>query len=289
MTDPNKRFALGTVQFGLNYGISNDAGKTEENEVAEILEAAWEKGIDTIDTAKNYGDSESVLGKKLKHPFRIVTKFPARADTSEKIEQSLLASIKALKTKSVYAFMAHDTDLLIKTPELWKTLVRIKEKKIAEKIGCSLYTPEQLQRLIDLNIVPDIVQFPYNFLDQRFNPFFKGLKTMGTEIHVRSVFLQGLFFMKPDQLPSWFESVKPILRKLQLVLPGKNDLAGWLLQFVLKEENIDKIVLGVNTAQQLKANLSALMNLNPISIDADNNIPKEILMPNLWPKMYNKL
>ena len=89
-------------------------------------------------------------------------------------------------------------------------------------------------------------------------------------------------------MPAWFESVKPILKKLQLALPDKNDLVGWLLQFVLKEE-IDRVVLGVNTAQQLRANLSALMNQNSISIDADNNIPKEILMPNLWPKMYNKV
>lgn len=288
MTDSEKRIALGTVQFGLDYGISNNAGKTEENEVAKILEAAWEKGIDTIDTARGYGDSESILGKQLKHPFRIVTKFSASADTPEKIEQSLLTSMRALHTESVYAFIAHDTDLLISTPELWKTLVRIKEKKIVQKIGYSLYTPEQLQRLIDLDMLPDIVQFPYNFFDQRFNPFFKTLKTIGTEIHVRSVFLQGLFFMKPEQLPGWFESVKPILRNLQQALPDKNDLAGWLLQFVLKEEKIDRVVLGVNTSQQLKANLAALMNLNSISVNAYNNIPQEILMPNLWPKTHNK-
>jgi aryl-alcohol dehydrogenase-like predicted oxidoreductase len=283
-----RRFAIGTVQFGLDYGISNISGKTEEKEVAEILETAWQNGIDTIDTANGYGDSENVLGKQLKHPFRIVTKFSASADSAAKIEESLLNSTKALQTKTVYGFLAHDADLLIKNPELWKSLYGLREKKLVEKIGYSLYTPEQLVQLIDLKIIPDIVQLPYNFLDQRFKPFFQELKSMGTEIHIRSVFLQGLFFMNPDKLSAHFEPAKPVLKNLQLALPDRNDLAAWLLQFVLKEKNIDKVVLGVNNSQQLNANLSGILNQYPVSIAAGHALPKEILMPYLWPKKIEK-
>jgi len=281
-----KKLALGTVQFGLNYGISNMSGMTAENEVAKILEKAWQKGIDIIDTARDYGNSENVLGKQLKHPFRIVSKFPARADNAQKIQQSFTTSINALHTKTLYGFLAHDADLLIKNPQLWKVLVSLKEKKLVQKIGYSLYTPEQLQQLLDLKIIPDIVQVPYNFLDQRFKSFFRKLKSVDTEIHIRSVFLQGLFFMKPDKLPVFFESVKPVIKKLQLALPDMNDLAAWLLQFVLKEKNIDKVVLGVNNSEQLNANLSGLLNLYPINIDSENIISKKILMPNLWPQNF---
>jgi len=285
MRDQNEtKLALGTVQFGLNYGISNVCGKTEEKEVVNIIETAWQNGIDTIDTARGYGDSEGVLGKTLRHPFRIVTKFPVSADTPQKIEQSLRASLKALGTENAYGFLAHDADILIKCPELWKMLVGLRKKKVVEKIGFSLYKPEQLKRLIELGILPDIVQFPYNFLDQRFKPFFQKLKSMGVEIYARSVFLQGLFFMKPCQLSIHFESLKPLLKRLQLELPDKDDLAAWLVQFVLKEKDIDKIVIGVNNSQQLKAILSGLLNQYSISVDTDTNIPEELLMPNLWPQ-----
>ncbi len=283
MTNSCKRLALGTVQFGLDYGISNFLGKTEENEVAKILEVAWQNGIDTIDTARDYGNSETLLGKRSNYPFRIVTKFPALADSPQKIEQAFLDSIKALRTDGVYALMAHDANLLIKNPELWKILLSLQGKQLVKKIGYSLYTPEQLQQLIDLKMLPDIVQLPYNFLDQRFRPFFQMLKSIGVEIHVRSVFLQGLFFIHPDKLSTYFDSAKPILKNLHLALPDMKDLAGWLIQLVLKEKEIDKVVLGVNNAQQLEANLSAILNLYPITFDFDNSISEEILLPNRWP------
>jgi aryl-alcohol dehydrogenase-like predicted oxidoreductase len=259
-------------------------GKTDEKEVPGILEVAWENKIHTIDTARSYGNSESVLGKFLHHPFRIVTKFPPGTDSPEKLYASFAGSCNDLKVDRLYAFLAHNADSLRGNKDLWNALLQLKEKGLVQKIGYSLYTPQQLIQLIDSGMTPDIIQIPYNFLDQRFNKLLPQLKANGIEIHVRSVFLQGLFFMDPDTLSEFFNPVKSLIKTLQSNFTRKNELAAWLMQFALNEQNIDKVVFGVNNTNQLKDNLSGLMNSSSVKISVENNIPEEILMPNLWPQ-----
>lgn len=278
----NQKLALGTVQFGLNYGISNIYGKTNKNEVGRILEFAWANGIKTIDTAGDYGNSEEVLGKQMNHPFEIITKLSIHKKDIAEIKISLDESLKKLNVENLYALLVHDAENLITNKEIWGALLAFKAKGVIKKIGYSLYYPYQLEQLIDLNMVPDIIQIPYNIIDNRFKSWLIELKKINCEIHSRSVFLQGLFFRKPEDLPNHFNEIKPLLKKLHEQFIDIEKLAAWLLLEVIKERNIDKVVFGVNNLEQLQNNLFNIAHPPAFKLESNYFMPDKILIPNLW-------
>lgn len=278
------RLALGTVQFGLEYGISNKNGRTSLNEVRDILQIAFQSGIDTLDTASSYGDSETAIGASKRAKFNIVSKFPASINSDAELSNSLATSLANTKSDCLYGYMAHDADALIKNKTLWQSMKQFRDAGKVQKIGYSLYTPLQLEALYEMGLVPDIVQVPYNFLDRRFEIFFDQLKSDGCEIHVRSVFLQGLFFLGPKELGEFFKPIKPLLGLLQEHFSDNKTTAAFLINFVLSNPLVDKLVFGVNTTLQLQENIDALSKETEYpNIQYDSNIPEEILMPNKWP------
>ena len=279
------RLALGTVQFGLDYGIGNTSGKTSVQEVQKLLTAAKDAGVLTLDTAAGYGDSEAMIGNNNSEGFDIISKFPASVSTAAELKNSLDQSLNNLKRKSLYGYLAHDTGNILKYPFLWQSMLDLKESSVIKKIGCSLYLPDQLEQLLSLNYTPGIVQVPYNFIDRRFEKYFDQLKSLGCEIHVRSAFLQGLFFMDTEKLAAFFNPVKSLLIKLKQQFKTNNELAGFLMSFVLSNKNIDKLVFGVNTATQFYENINSLqLHKTPSVFSWQENVPDNILMPNKWPQ-----
>ncbi|MDX2171928.1 MAG: aldo/keto reductase [Bacteroidota bacterium] len=278
------RIALGTVQFGLNYGVSNVSGKTDSDEVFKILNTAYKFGIHTLDTAIAYGDSEQVIGTISLNEFDIVSKFPTTVKTSKDLRIALQQSLQNLNTPVLYGYLAHNADSLIHHPELWQTLLEFKTEKIVKKIGYSLYLPNQLEQLLALNYLPDIIQVPYSFVDRRFEPHFKHLKSIGCEIHARSAFLQGLFFLNPTSLDSFFEPIKPLLLQFREIFSDNNQIAGFLMNFVLSKVEVDKLIFGVNTEVQLIENISNLqLKASTKHIHWNEYVSDDILMPNKWP------
>ncbi len=282
---PSAKLALGTVQFGVDYGISNVTGQTSQEEVRAILKAAIAYGIETIDTAFQYGNSEAVLGECMDmYPFKIISKFPKPAQ-GRGVRQYLEKSLEALKRDSVEAYIAHDSDVLLENPLLWNELAVLRSEGLLKKRGYSLYKPCQLQKLLDNGLIPDIVQVPYNVFDIRFESFFSKLKELGTEIHVRSAFLQGLFFIQPETLPPHFVQVKETLLSIQKLFESKEALAAGLMHFCLRNNNVDKVVIGVNTTLQLRDNLKALNESGrEVSWENFNITDESILLPYNWPK-----
>lgn len=278
------KIVLGTVQFGLEYGISNTLGKTTHEEVENILDVASQNGIDLLDTAFSYGNSEEVIGKiSLRHPgFKIVSKFPKPEGKS--ISEYLQKSLERLQVSSLYAYLAHQADVLIENPELWNELAQLQTDQVILKKGYSVYSPQQLEQLLDMNMIPDLVQLPYNVFDQRFKPLLTELKKYKTEIHARSAFLQGLFFVDPDSLPTFFDSVKPLLKEIRSMFPTTDELSGALLYFCISEPLLDRVVIGVNNAEQLIQNLNFL-NTEQHAVDWKKFevVDEAILLPYLWP------
>ena len=123
-----------------------------------------------------------------------------------------------------------------------------------EKIGYSLNDPFELEKLLELGYYPDIIQVPFNYFDRRFEEQIKKLKNIGCEIHTRSAFLQGLFFMQTKNMSSFFNPVKSIISELQDSY--KESLSKVLLNYCLLQEGIDKVVIGVNDSNQLLENLN---------------------------------
>ncbi|MBS1495135.1 MAG: aldo/keto reductase [Bacteroidetes bacterium] len=278
------KLALGTVQFGFKYGISNTYGQTSLKEIGEILKLAFDNGIRTIDTARHYGTSEENLGNFKLDDYNIVSKY---FDTNDEktLRQSLDESLKSLKQKSLYGYIAHSTSTLFEHPELWDILNQLKAEGLVQKIGASMYAPQELKMLLDKKMVPDLIQIPFNIIDNRFEPYFPILKSYGTEIHTRSAFLQGIFFMDYNKLNSYFSELVPFLKELNSNFPDSNSKAGFLLNHCVSNNNIDKVVIGVNNAEQLSQNINSLQQEIPsVNFSTDLRISEKILLPSNWPQ-----
>lgn len=274
----NEKLGLGTVQFGMSYGISNKRGKTPREEVQAILGLARKNGILVLDSASAYGDAEKVLGEKDLENFEIISKFTS-VPPGETISHQLQESLENLRLQSIYGYLSHRPLELLSHPEQWDELQGFKTDGKVQKIGFSLNEPEELDLLLAEGFVPDLVQAPYNYLDRRFEDQLTNLKKNGCEIHTRSTFLQGLFFMPVDVLDSFFDDVKPELKRLQ----EQKNLAGSLLRFVLEKPFIDKVIIGVESKDQLLVNLQSI-EISPVLPDLDTVIRKDILIPSRWPK-----
>ncbi|NQV76550.1 MAG: aldo/keto reductase [Bacteroidetes bacterium] len=250
------KLALGTVQFGINYGVSNDLGIPDDSELRRVFDIAFLNGITVLDTAPAYGNAEERIGVLSENRFKVVTKF-VNVASRQALRDTLEQSIQRIKAEQLYAYMAHNSDELISKPDLWDFLRSEREKGRIKKIGYSLYTTDQLEQLLLLEMKPDIVQLPYNLIDSKFENYLPELKSYGTEIHIRSVFLQGLFFMDTESLPEKLQPLKSTLLEIKRLCTENNlTIAQLLLSYVNHHPLINKIVVGVASARQLLENIS---------------------------------
>ncbi|MFT6841578.1 MAG: aryl-alcohol dehydrogenase-like predicted oxidoreductase [Psychroserpens sp.] len=274
------KLALGTVQFGLDYGISNGSGQVSFEDANDIINTANKYGIHTLDTASAYGKSEEVLGKLHLNKFDIVTKFVS--ETKElSIEKQFMTSLDNLKLSKVYGYIAHKPIDVFEQKDLWRKINNFKDQGKVEKIGFSFDSPEEYIMMEKKGFVPELVQLPYNYFDQRFLIIIEKLKQKGCEIHARSPFLQGLFFSNVDNLSKQFDPVKAIIKDLQT--SHNSSLQGALLKYVIKNPLIDKVVFGVQNRSQLVSNIESITkasDIAPLNISIENNI----VQPNKWSK-----
>ncbi len=252
------KIALGTVQFGIDYGISNINGVPNNDDLKSIFNIAKNSNISILDTANAYGNSEERLGEFSNNEFQIVTKF-SKVNSEKELLEQLNNSLKKLKVDKIYGYLAHNADILIENPNFWNVLQEVKTENKIQKIGFSLYYPEQLHKLLELNCIPDLIQLPYSILDRKFEDSLSILKHLGTEIHVRSVFLQGLYFMNPNNLPKNLLSFKSTLEEFNSICVEKKvSIAATALNFVISNPNIDIVVIGVENANQLQSNINMI-------------------------------
>lgn len=254
------KLALGTAQFGLDYGVANTDGKMDTTTMTAILKQAWAKGINTLDTAISYGESEKRLGMANVKDWRIVTKLPEIPDECADINACILnqvqKSLLRLGVSRISALLLHKPDQLLEPNgfEIWEALQDLKHKNIVKKIGFSIYDCKQLDALWDF-FQPNIVQIPYNLLDKRFliSGWMKKMNDAGVEIHARSIFLQGLLLMSKSDRPKKFNYWKEVWEVLDAWLLEYDITAvEAAISFAMDNPYIDKIVVGVDNVQQLE-------------------------------------
>lgn len=288
------KIALGTVQFGINYGITNEQGRTPKNEVKQILSYAKENKINVLDTAPSYGNSETVLGQYHQNNFKIVTKTPHlsnRLITTNDIgflTESFHLSLKNLNVSNIYGLMIHNVEDCYKkgAETIFSTLNHFKNIGLVQKIGVSVYTPEDIEMLLK-NFTFDMIQLPLNILDQRIlkSGFLKELKKRNVEIHVRSAFLQGLLLEDITKIPEKFSKyLTYYFNHIKSYGLTKEEAA---LLFLNQIKEIDYVVLGVNNLSQLQRNLEAynkIQNIEEIDIDYSKYAVNEvdIIDPRRW-------
>jgi len=254
------KLALGTVQLGLPYGIANQDGQVSIEDAKAIISLARSEGINTLDTAIDYGTSETVLGNIGINEFRVITKIPNLGQSSKNVQTEILKyvsnSLNNLKISKLEGLLLHRPDQLLtpKGPDIWRTLMSLKEKGLVEKIGYSIYSPEQLDAVYG-SYPADIVQAPYNVVDRRIcsSGWLEKLNTKGVEVHIRSVFLQGLLLMNSGVRPKKFDEWSSIWTTWErwLKLNSCSPVEG-ALKFVLSNKNVSKVVVGVDSPSQLR-------------------------------------
>lgn len=282
------KLAIGTAQFGLKYGISNTEGQTTQQEANSIINYAVKNSVSCIDTAREYAESEDVLGKiiqdnSLQDTLRIITK----VSKDSKIRRDVLKSLQSLQVDKVYGLLVHNTKSLLGSDgkTIYRELLDIKNEGLVKKIGVTVYTPEEVEEITKKFDI-DIIQFPCSILDQRFPScgIMDKLKSNDVEIHVRSIFLQGLCFLSPDKIPAYFKPVEDKIIAIDRVANGLGiSKLKLLIDYIKSINTIDNIVVGVNNLQHMKDIVEAYndnrdtnTNYNKFAILDDNfvNISK---------------
>jgi aryl-alcohol dehydrogenase-like predicted oxidoreductase len=281
------KLALGTAQFGLPYGINNQYGIPKDDELYKIFLLAKQFGISVLDSAQAYGNAEERIGELSNNRFQVITKF-RNLESPFSLHKELKESLTKLRSASVYGYMAHDSNLLIDNPTWWEVLKEAKLKGLVKKIGYSLYSVNQLESLLLKQMIPDIIQFPFNVLDRRFEPYLPELFAMGVEIHTRSVYLQGLLHMDANKLSSNLKKLKPYLMQIKEIASKDGFTASQLcLGFALQNPFINKVVIGIDNSKQLIENITFYQNskLPGVMVNELNSIDvkeKKLLNPANW-------
>lgn len=284
------KLALGTVQFGLEYGVANRAGRVSMEAAAAIVNRAWLAGMDTLDTAASYGDSEARLGTIGIANWRVVSKLPAVPDACDDVEAWVAttagASIARLRVPALHGLLLHRPEQLLAPggDRLFQALQQLKADGVVGKIGVSIYEPTELDS-IWARYPCDIVQAPFNLLDRRLvtSGWLERLAGDGVEVHVRSVFLQGLLLMATDERA-------PAFRRWSSLWEGFD---AWMAQAaltpvqaclrdVLAVPGISRVVVGVDRVQQLIEILAAADGPVAPLPDALRTEDPDLLNPARW-------
>lgn len=279
------KLALGTVQFGLNYGVSNTLGVVSTKAVTQLLNQAELLSIDMLDTAAMYGNSEVVLGQLTDKRFDIITKLTVDTGSVVNLSQLLKESLSKLQRSSIYGVMLHNAEVLksLQACEIASQISELKAQGLVQKIGMSLYFPEQT-KLFEI-LKPDIVQIPLNVLDQRFlqNNLLSQMKEQGIEIHVRSAFLQGLLLMSPESRSHYFSQFSELNAFDNFVDSATHSRLEICLSFLKSIDEIDRVVVGCCSASELAQIHTAWhtkINTSFHQLACTNN---SLIIPSNWP------
>lgn len=294
------RIGIGTAQFGLDYGITNAGGRVSQAMASAILADARAAGIDTVDTAHLYGESEATLGRAIgvDPSFRIVTKTPKfgggpDGDAVRKLRSAFEGSLRLLGCDRVYGLLLHDpADLLGPLGRiLWEAMAALKEEGRVERIGVSVYEGEEIDRSLD-RFPLDLVQLPYNPLDDRLvsGGQLDRLAGAGVEIHARSLFLQGLLLQAPESIPSRLPSIRAGVAEMirQFEREGLSQIEG-VLALAFQRPEIHRFICGVTSPAELHAIVSAAEKAQEadrrISFSTPSAIDPRQLNPARWAEL----
>lgn len=257
------KIILGTVQFGLDYGVNNNRGKPSDDEMKSILDFAYSSGVKFLDTAEAYGDSQNRIGNYhngAEHKFNLITKYSSKIDLPKLIRKRVEHNLRTLNVDRIYSYMFHSFDeYKLYYSEFSKDLNSMINDGFIDKIGVSVYTNEEANQVLENGAIR-LIQLPFNLLDNfsKRESILRKAKERDVEIHTRSVFLQGLFFKEISQISNYQRILKPYLERIKKIKEdihsNMHDLA---LNYALSQELISNVLIGVDSHAQLHENIKA--------------------------------
>ena len=280
------KLAIGSAQFGMPYGIANSTGIVSQANVTKILNFANKNKINTIDTAKNYGNSEIAIGKYLKKnsnsQWNIITKISQDQGIYEQITDSI-EKLGVLPN----VVMAHNAKLY-SSKKFQFELKQVLDQFTFE-IGVSVYNELEIEQVLNSYLIPKVIQVPMNILDTRLyrKKIISKLHQKNIEIHARSVFLQGLFYIPISDLDKRFFDAIPYLNDLHKIAKKYNlNLAELSLLWLMSLNEVSKVIIGIDSMNHLEMHLLTICKKienrafdEALSIHYENN---ELLNPLTW-------
>lgn len=301
------KLSLGTAQLGGHYGIANKTGMPTREESIKIIDYAIRHGIDSLDTAAGYGDSEILIGEyincqKLKGSGKIpslITKIPSMRlrnlltfeERYQFLEKTILGSLNRLNLPQIDICLLHDPlDMEAYKGEIVHHLINLQKRNLINKIGVSVYHPKEVEAVLEWGCF-DVIQVPINIFDQRLleMELLKKLYEANVAIYGRSIYLQGLLLMSPNELPENLKEAKAALEKLdKLARKVGLSVIEIALLYIRGIPEITKIIIGCETMNQLKQNLQ-IINGPPLTESMVNEIkeiyqdfPPKLIDPRKW-------
>jgi hypothetical protein len=260
------RIVLGGAQLGLPYGILNGGETLSREEVARILDTAVDHGIDSIDTAIAYGQSESIIGETSQNRFKIISKLPPLpvdiSNVSEWVHSQVQGSLSRLKCTSLDALLLHRPQDLTgaQGAELYAAIGSLMAEKMIDRFGVSIYSPDDLEGIIGTFDI-HVVQAPLNVFDRRILGVTDQLSALNIEVHARSVFLQGVLIASPKDRPQRFEPWSEHFALFdEWVHSSGVSAMACCLGFALQQPGIAKLVIGTTSAESLDEIMNSIPN-----------------------------
>lgn len=260
------RIVLGGAQLGLPYGILNGGETLSREEVARILDTAVDHRIDSIDTAIAYGQSESIIGATSQNRFKIISKLPPLpvdiSNVSEWVHSQVQGSLSRLKCTSLDALLLHRPQDLTgaQGAELYATIGLLMAEKVIRRFGVSIYSPDDLEGIIGTFDI-HVVQAPLNVFDRRILGVTNRLSALNIEVHVRSVFLQGVLIASPKNRPQRFEPWSEHFALFdEWVRSSGVSAMACCMGFALQQPGIAKLVIGTTSAESLDEIMNSIPN-----------------------------
>jgi hypothetical protein len=282
------RIVLGGAQLGLPYGILNGGETLSREAVARILDTAVSHGIDSIDTAIAYGQSETVIGETAQNRFKIISKLPPIpsdiANVYQWVRTQIDASLSRLNCSSLEALLLHHPQDLIGPhgSELYAAINSLLSEKIIERFGVSIYAPNELDGIIGkFNI--DVVQAPLNVFDRRIIGVTDQLSALNIEVHVRSVFLQGVLIANPKDRPQRFQPWSEHFARFdEWVHSTGMSAMACCLGFALQQPGVTKLVIGTTSKESLTEIMTSIPNIHlEVPADLQSSI-EQLIDPRVW-------
>ena len=305
------RFGIGTVQFGIDYGINNKSGKVPYTDVVRIFEKAIESGVNFVDTSRLYGSSETVIGKAIEEidasdRFVICTKLDISANYNEKsdreilkeVSDSLEKSLESLKVSEIPIYLLHiPKHRTFRNGIIWEHLKEKRDEGYIGHLGVSVSNGVEEAKgcLKDSDV--EAIQIPFNIFDQRWlaSGILDNANKRGCAVFTRSAYLQGLIIMDDKSVPAELSEVLKYKRLLRKIAEETSlDIKELALRYVFSIKGITSTVIGLDSYEQFIENISIYKKgkldrdlLTRIN-EAFHDIPEDIVNPVFWKSQKKK-
>ena len=270
--------------------MANTLGMVSPSDVGVILSIARSHGIETLDTAVSYGSSEEVLGSQGVEGFSVITKLPSVPENTDQIEKwadvCVAKSLAKLNLSSIGGILLHQPMDLLR-PEgarIYRKLLEMKSTGVVQKLGISIYNPQELELILD-HFSFDIVQAPLSIFDRRIlgSDWLRRLKRCNLELHVRSVFLQGLLLLSGETRPSKFSPWQKLWEEWDVWLEktGQSALSA-CLNYPLSIPEVSRVIIGVDSPLQFRqiiASVGVDYSQPPANLQC---LDEGLLNPSIW-------